>query len=578
MCRFSGPLDKEYQKVVSALQRIIMTAGRRRPTGTGTPGREHKSAPHPTLQEDALRTQLRDLVSSLKFDGIDDRYSTIELPHSKTCEWLLSIPEYMSWVNATVSCPNNFLWIKGKPGSGKSTIMKFAHSQAKQVARDAILIHFFFNARGADLEKSTLGLYRSILYQLFRAVPDLQSILATVWVASGDPGHDVEWRIGTLKEVFSSALNGVRGRPVLCYIDALDEGDEDEVRDMISFFLRAEEEAAAAGVHFSVCLSSLTIRRGVSFRLERQEQHYQDIATYVDSKVYIGDDDRAVEVRQRVQEKASGIFLWAVLVVGILNREYDRGNMAALQRRLDEAPEDLSNLFKDILTRDVENLEEMWMCIQCVLFARAPLTRQELYFAIISGTNPSNLATWDRKVMSEGAINRYILNISKGLTEIASKSFKVHFIHVSVCDFLIKENGLGRLWPQFLNNFEGGSQDKLRRCCEAQLRSIPDADPVGPEWQPSYPCKSSKLQNSYPSVWNVFYHANLAQASGMSQLSFLKDFDLAGWVTLSNAFQRHDIRRHSNEVTILYILAEQDHHHLVGIHPHLAPDYMAPTR
>ncbi len=39
-----------------------------------------------------------------------------------------------------------------------------------------VIVSFFFNARGDDLEKSVDGMYRSLLFQLFKSLPDLQEV------------------------------------------------------------------------------------------------------------------------------------------------------------------------------------------------------------------------------------------------------------------------------------------------------------------------------------------------------------------------------------------------------------------
>ena len=517
-------------------------------------------------------------MASLKFSQIHNRYSTIDHAHAKTCQWLLNMREYVDWDNAKIGNDSNFLWIKGKPGTGKSTLMKFALSVAKQSRKDALIIHFFFNARGAELERSTLGLYRSILFQLFQEAPDLRSVLKETH--GRDPGEALEWHIATLKELFSAAVKKLGGRPLVCYIDALDECDEDEVRDMVSYFLDVVDEAASFGVHLRICLSSrhyphITINRGLTFDLESQEDHDDDIANYIASKLYIGNGDYASDVRQQIQDKASGIFLWVVLVVKILNKEYDRGNMTALRKRLREIPSGLYGLFEDILTRDCDNLEQLWMCIQWVAFSNPPLTREELYFAIVAGTDESSLEPWDRKEISVPDMGRYILSCSKGLTEVIQKTHTIQFIHESVRDFLLKENGLGKLWPQFEENFPGNSQNKLKQCCEAQLRAVPGID--GETSQPVLRDGSSRLAKAYPflkyAVHNVFHHADRAQELGVSQTNFLTSFDRRRWIILSNTLEQYPVRHHTLKANLLYLLAEEDAPHLLKIHPDFASHY-----
>lgn len=99
---------------------------------------------------------------------------TIKNAHVKTCKWLLKNSEYVDWLNPTKLGEHyGFLWIKGKPGTGKSTLMKFALTNARKAMEDTIVILFFFNARGEDLEKATIGTYWSLLLQLLEQLPAL---------------------------------------------------------------------------------------------------------------------------------------------------------------------------------------------------------------------------------------------------------------------------------------------------------------------------------------------------------------------------------------------------------------------
>lgn len=68
--------------------------------------------------------------------------------------------------------------------------------------------------------------------------------------------------------------------------------------------------------------------------LEGQEGHSQDITNYLESELEIGKSKIAQQIRRELQEKALGVFMWVVLVVGILNKEHDRGRVHALRRRL----------------------------------------------------------------------------------------------------------------------------------------------------------------------------------------------------------------------------------------------------
>jgi hypothetical protein len=240
---------------------------------------------------------------------------------------------------------------------------------------------------------------------------------------------------------------------------------------MIQFFEHIGDLAVSNGIRFQVCFSSrhypyITIRNGLELVLEGQEGHSQDITKYVETELKIGKSKIAQQVRAELQEKALGIFMWVVLVVGILNKESDRGKVHTLRQKLQEIPGDLHELFRDILTRDSQDKDELVICIQWVLFVKQPLSPEQLYHAIYAGTDPRAVTEWDPEDITKDVIKLFILSSSKGLAEITvSKEPKAQFIHESVRDFLLKENGLGKIWPEYGNNFQGQSHDRLKQCC-----------------------------------------------------------------------------------------------------------------
>ncbi|GFG11560.1 ankyrin repeat domain-containing protein 50, partial [Aspergillus udagawae] len=541
---------------------------------------QHPRGGIPSLSEEHKRM----LLDSLKFDQIDARQMTIKKEHAKTCRWLLSKPEYLDWLdNTKLSEHHGFLWMKGKPGTGKSTIMKFALVNARKTMKDRIIMSFFFNARGEDLEKSTVGLYRALLSEILERVPELQCVFDTLELRTWNSGGHQQWGIELLKDLFEQAILRLEQSSLMCFIDALDECAEHQVRDMISFFEHVGELTVDAGIHFRVLFSSrhypyITIKRGLELILEGQEGHIQDIANYVNSELKIGHSSRAMHIRGELQEKASGVFMWVILVVGILNKEYDRGRVHALQQILHRIPGDLHELFRDILTRDSHNRNELLLCIQWVLFARQPLKPEELYFAILSGIEPGALTEWNTDVITVDVIRRFILNSSKGLAEITrSKAAPtVQFIHESVRDFLLKENGLCKIWPDFGSNLQGQSHNQLKQCCLTYInvdvsRHVGLSKPLAKASSEEAASLRESVAKAFPfleyAVRNVLYHADAAEGSGIAQGDFIQGFQLSYWVQLDNLFEKHKVRRHTQTVSLLYILAEGNLSNLIRVHP-----------
>ncbi|KAJ4245968.1 hypothetical protein NW762_013712 [Fusarium torreyae] len=520
-------------------------------------------------QEQVDQNRFHVLLESLRFKQIDARYENIKRAHRKTCKWLLNRPEYLDWLNPhNIQAHHGFLWVKGKPGAGKSTLMKFVLNTARTKMKNKVIISFFFNARGETLEKSTVGLYRSLLLQLLERLPRLENVFNSVLISGMNENHD--WSVESLKEIFELAVQSLADSPLVIFIDALDECDEADIRDMVSFFEDLGNLAVSAGTIFQVCLASrhyphITVSRKIELVLEGQEGHEQDIISYLDSELKIGNTKTANDIRADLKEKASGVFMWVVLVVGILQREHDHGRNHTLKQKLQEIHRDLHELFRDILTRDDENKDGLLLCIQWLLFAKEPLRPEQLYFAIRS-VEDGGICRWNREEIPESVISMFILSSSKGLAEItkSKKSSTVQFIHESVRDFLFKENGLKDVWPNFSGDLQAESHQRLKQCCfdyttaytlfqEASAKEARTA--------------TDTIDEGFPflryAVNNVLHHANTAEELRISQMRFIESFPLADWIHLDNLFEEKQVRRHTPDASLLYILAERDLAHLI---------------
>ncbi|KAL8918427.1 MAG: hypothetical protein Q9208_007332 [Pyrenodesmia sp. 3 TL-2023] len=546
MCRFSGLHDLEYTKVAAALEHI---KNRLPAEHTETKGLE---------TDPALKSEQRQLIlDALSFRAIDARYSTVKAAHAKTCRWLLQRSEYQDWCDNTKTPEHHgLLWIKGKPGSGKSTLVKFAVQNARKANKEAKVICFFFNARGENLEKTTLGMYRTLLLQLLQEFPDLQMVLDSFSLTGVHDRDSYAWRQSDLQSLFAAAVQRLGQRQLICFIDALDECDEDQIRDLVLFLEETGRLTTSSQINFRACLSSrhypyISIEKGIELTLEGQEGHVQDIASYLDSELKAGKGNQIKAIKENILTRASGIFLWVALVVQILNKEYDHGRVHALRTRLSEIPDGLDKLFEDILTRDCANSEELVLCLQWILYSTRPLKREELYYAILSGTDSEALTTSAPEVITPEDMERFILSCSKGLAETTKlKRRTVQFIHESVRDFLLGKNGFSKLRSEL---GAGQSHDRLKQCCCVYLKvdisgyltldaEIPKAS--------SEEAKDlrARVSTGFPfleyAVHNVLIHADSASNHGVSQASLVHDFTIDDWIRLYNLFEKFQVRRH----------------------------------
>ncbi|KAJ4168127.1 hypothetical protein NW754_011941 [Fusarium falciforme] len=510
--------------------------------------------------QDALPNRRRLLLDSFKFEQIDSRKISIKTAHSKTCHWFLKDPQYLEWLDPQKHAQHHgFLWIRGKPGAGKSTIMKFIYLKTKRKKRHPheVTASFFFHARGEYLEKSIPGMYRSLLLQLLEGYPDLQEVLDdTDLVPQGQLGCP---QLNVLKDLFHNAVSNLGQRTFTCFIDALDECDEQQVMEMVRYFEELAESCASTGVQLRICFSSrhypyIRIRHGIELTLEHQQGHSDDMTNYIQSNLRITSTAFVEELRPQMIEKAAGVFLWVVLVVDILNKENRRGRLA-LRKRLAEVPSGLSELFKDILRRDANNMEDLLLCILWILCAKRPLRPEEYYHALWSGLALKDLVDPEMPDVtasdSTECIESYVITSSKGLAEITkAKSSTVQFIHESVRDFLVKDRGLQELWPDLGFDWQSPGHERLKQCCSMYLNSGPMRTCFGNTGPKTQSNDFLEVSQHYPFLeyasQYVLYHSDAA-AQAIPQAEFLSQTSTADWASTLNFFEKYKIRQYSSK-------------------------------
>lgn len=249
------------------------------------PGPSDSSIRH-NLSSVLSASEKEELFSKLHFPQLDGRLTNLRSAGRRTCEWLLRRKDYQEWIEMDsnhLDAEHGLFWIRGNPGTGKSIAMKFLFQKHRtKRSCDELVLSFFFNARGSELEKSTLGLYRSLVFGLLSSDPSLLDALnhctrsQCVSILSKEWGQEHEW---LLQEILQNAVDllAEHQRRLFCYIDALDECPEDQVRDMVRYFedLMAEDKFHC----IRVCFSSRHYPR-ISVKTKSVFPHQSQAVTY----------------------------------------------------------------------------------------------------------------------------------------------------------------------------------------------------------------------------------------------------------------------------------------------------------
>lgn len=578
MCRFTGNNDSEYKKVVHAIRNLAAHSLAILPKSPEIAALDKPKSTSPTLPAEIGLTEDEiafAFIEKLKFPQIDSRKMGIRRAHSKTCQWLLDSRQYQDWLDdEKLHDHYGLLWMKGKPGTGKSTIMKFIDHKFResQFGQHTVTISFFFNARGTELEKSTPGMYRALLVQLLTINSKLKSIFKQAGLERWNLLDENIWTLELLEVLFEKAVASLGDLSAVCFIDALDECDESQVRKMVRSLEHIVKTANLSGIKFRVFFSSryypqITTEVGLELLLDRQKGHDEDIEAYVESELRIGSCAIAAKIRDELKEKSQGIFMWVVLVTEMLSTEFDRGrHPRQLQQKLREIPNDLHQLYRSILMRDIRDQDELLLCLQWLLFAREPIAPQQ--FSLLMQVSGDADLSGGLEETSMAMIEKYIRNVSKGVAEVA-KGYTVQFIHESVRDFLLKEDGLRDLWPDRTENPEGEGHDRLKQCCYHVLMFDLSSSPLCEEAMTSTAERirrtaavslrdQARMRFSLLgyAVRNILQHSEEAESRNVDQRQFIQNFPLRRWTFYYYQFDKIRASRYTSQTGLLYVLAE----------------------
>lgn len=183
-----------------------------------------------------LRAQI---LHQLDFRDRNDRHGRIPRAHEETFQWIFarqselngkSFHSFADWLESE----KNLYWITGKPGSGKSTLMKFIitdprtkkHLQVWSGGMPLVTASFYFWNSGSDVQMSLLGMLRTLLYEALSQWPALiPTVFPNRWATSrliGEVFHP--WTEPELLSAMNTLIQNCKSSWRLClFIDGIDE-------------------------------------------------------------------------------------------------------------------------------------------------------------------------------------------------------------------------------------------------------------------------------------------------------------------------------------------------------------------
>ena len=334
------------------------------------------------------------LLDSLWFEELWSREERIADAHRETFEWIFDPTgkgvgrwdNFVEWLERG----EGIYWIKGKAGSGKSTLMSFLGQDSRipeslkfWAASKSILVpKFYFWSGGNPMERSTEGLLRSLLWQILNQAPDLQvndlrarhidSILAEPIAA---------WTERRLRAKLKETVQQVLDTHRLCFfIDGLDEYAGDQA-GLISFI---QDIVQSPGI--KMCLSSRPEQIFLQTFESSAKLQLQDL-TKPDIQRFVIDELQSVsqlssmasqgsewlqELAEQILWKAQGVFLWVSLAVKDQIRGFRNfDTLEQLKERLESMPDEVEGIYARMLSQiDKPYRREASIFLQIARFGR----------------------------------------------------------------------------------------------------------------------------------------------------------------------------------------------------------------
>ena len=366
-----------------------------------------------------------------------------------TGKWLLEDPLYEKWHKESTS---SLLWLHGKVGAGKSTLVSIVIEDAKRrfdAGQSPPPVFFYCSRNAAEPQRSDpAAILSSIVRQLSCTEPGLPllSPIIEIYERKGQGFNSQGLQIEESRDLITRLIEYYPMTTVI--IDALDECDP-EKRDLLLDTIESLLQDSSLGL-LKVFLSSrddqdisCTLRDYPNLDLV-SSRNSADIEAFVKEetdrlvrKQRLLRNSRAKEslkvlIIEEVARAAHGMFRWAALQLELLcTMKLDQD----VRARLGRIPPKLEQLYQEIYDKNllkypgevgqsiINNIMRWLLC------AQRPMKASEFCTAVVLNVIPEEELT-----------KEHVLDLSHGFVVFDDSLDVFRFAHLSVREFLEKQD------------------------------------------------------------------------------------------------------------------------------------------
>ena len=363
-------------------------------------------------QDARLEARRERLLRSLKFKYMNERRNMVAKSHGKTYQWVLrdgsdaeepaDVAEspkadadhpwdsFSDWLRST----EPEYWISGKPGSGKTTLVKYllGHPQTRRFLElwspGVVLVSHFFWRPGTEMQQSIRGLFCSLLHQLLEEDKASLDRLLSSSINASHKEVETDWSNQELQSTLLDVMAHYP-RPMAFFLDGLDEVLRTEGTLTLLNVIDTLKRPQGLKGKVKLCLGARReplieekLRTCPQLRLEHLS--YTDLRRYAEDTIIIPPQypisispgstlyarsakghyvhfsfekpPNPCEIRDwlvtELVSRADGVFLWLCLTAKmVMEALYASETVTDLQCRIDSLPSDLIKLYEDMWAR-----------------------------------------------------------------------------------------------------------------------------------------------------------------------------------------------------------------------------------
>lgn len=263
-------------------------------------------------------------------------------------------------------------FLRGKPGSGKSTLMKYLTEGRGRPRVDhklrnwagqkkLVCVSTMFLLHGTPLQRSLEGFYRTFFFELFCQCPEYMDILFPKRSTRGlsDDLHS-SFRLEALQEAWERFLSikDHEKLKICAFIDGLDELEGNSA-DRLKFARTLKEWAESDDVKL-ICSGRPNAEFNIVFDQTQRRLDLQDLTRADVRKILIKrfeevrhlsdlTQENIEELVNKISYQSEGVILWAVLVGKNLEDDMIHGKpFSSMERTIQTLPRGIEDLYERI--------------------------------------------------------------------------------------------------------------------------------------------------------------------------------------------------------------------------------------